>query len=279
MSEADRSLAALNMRLESELQRRRVVGAGSHGERVTFSHRRIEGVDCFGAPAGGGFGTRVLGFGLFAPSSERLLDRIRRHYAAAGQACQVIVANGAADRGTTPLLRRSGFAEQWVGAGHALVVGDRAEALTRRWAGLLGQPGVDTGIAGPRELALWELLSRQGFGQRGHWAIYSRVTARALRAHSRSMGAFIGWADGTPAASAALLLREQAGLLFSGSVLKRHRGRGLQPALIAARLWHGLRRGAQAFFSQSSVDGPSAQNLHDAGFGQRWTFSFWSKDD
>ena len=278
MSEADRALAALDMRLESELQRRRIVGAGSKGERIVFSHRRIEGVDCFGAPAGAGFGTRVLGFGLFAPSGQRLLDRIRRHYADAGQACHVIVANGAADRGAAPLLKRNGFKEEWVGAGHALVVGDRAETLQRRWARMLTQPGVDVGIARTDELALWERLARTGFGQRGRWTIYSRVTARALRAHSRSMGAFIGWADGKPAASAALLLREQAGLLFSGSVLARHRGRGLQPALIAARLAHGLGRDAAVFFSQSSIDGPSAHNLHDAGFRRRWTFGFWSRD-
>jgi len=239
-----------------------------------FSLARIAGNDCFGSAPFGGFSPRVLGFGVYGDATQGSLDRIRRHYARLGQTARIVVCEGAGQAGTLALLRRNGLKpEEWRGAGWVLEVRDEAR-VRRRAARVLRDPALDVGPAF-HELGLWGRLSREGFGQRGRWRIFARTSVRMFAAQPRTTVPFIARRRERPGGSAAMLLHRGGGLLFSGSVIPSHRGRGLQPALLAARLLHGLDRGVTAFFSQSSLQGSSADNLREAGFRRLWTYTFW----
>ena len=65
--------------------------------------------------------------------------------------------------------------------------------------------------------------------------------------------------------------------LYSGSVVKRFRGRGIQNAMIAARLAHGWSRGVREFYSWSDPDSASARNLRDEGFRTRYEVHWFSR--
>ncbi len=64
---------------------------------------------------------------------------------------------------------------------------------------------------------------------------------------------------------------------YSGSVLARFRGKGIQHALIAARVREGLRRGRRIFISQTDPDSPSGHNLHDLGFRTLYRATWYTR--
>ena len=72
--------------------------------------------------------------------------------------------------------------------------------------------------------------------------------------------------DGEDAGTGQLVLTDRVAGCYSGSVVERFRGRGIQKAAIAARVNEGLARGRRIFISQTDPDSPSGHNLHDLGF-------------
>jgi hypothetical protein len=94
----------------------------------------------------------------------------------------------------------------------------------------------------------------------------------------RRVAAFMGVLRGKPVASGVIIVRPQIAGLYSGSVLARHRGRGLQNAMIAARLAFGWSRGVRTFYSWSDPDNASARNLRDEGFRTRYEVHMYERD-
>ena len=84
------------------------------------------------------------------------------------------------------------------------------------------------------------------------------------------MAAFIGRVDGAHAATGVTILRPHIAGLYSGSVLPAYRGRGVQNAMIAARLAHGWSHGLRSFYSWTAHESASAHNLRDEGFRTRF---------
>lgn len=90
--------------------------------------------------------------------------------------------------------------------------------------------------------------------------------------------AFIGSVRGRPAATGVLLRGKAVSGLYSGSVLPRFRGRGIQNAMIAARLAEGWARGDRTFYAVSDLDNEaSTQNLHDEGFRRRFEVHLYER--
>lgn len=84
--------------------------------------------------------------------------------------------------------------------------------------------------------------------------------ARAAHHHR-----FVAEIDGRPVAAASLHTHRGVGWLRAASVDPLHRGRGIQRALIAARIDAARRRGCELVGSCADVGGPSARNLERAG--------------
>jgi GNAT superfamily N-acetyltransferase len=108
--------------------------------------------------------------------------------------------------------------------------------------------------------------------------VFERGWIRQLRRGTRAV-AFIGSINGVAAATGVLLRGTAVAGLYSGSVLPRFRGRGIQNALIAARLEEGWRRGHRVFYSMSDPDNTaSAQNLFDEGFRRRFEVRLYERE-
>ena len=122
-------------------------------------------------------------------------------------------------------------------------------------------------------------LATRGFGG-GRSVIaqvFERGWIRQLRRGTRAV-AFIGSVDGVPAATGVLSRGPAVAGLYSGSVLPRFRGRGIQNAMIAARLAEGWRRGHRVFYSMTDLESAaSRQNLHDEGFRSRFELHLYER--
>jgi GNAT superfamily N-acetyltransferase len=87
----------------------------------------------------------------------------------------------------------------------------------------------------------------------------------ALAAHHHR---FVAEVDGRPVGAGSLHLHHHLGWLRAGSVLRSHRGRGIQRALIAHRAAHARRLGADMIGASAIEGGESAANLERLGFAR-----------
>jgi GNAT superfamily N-acetyltransferase len=72
---------------------------------------------------------------------------------------------------------------------------------------------------------------------------------------------------GEPIGVAGLFTRRRVGLLATTAVLPEARGRGIQRALVAARVRLAIERRCNVVTASALVDSPSARNLERMGFG------------
>jgi MOSC domain-containing protein YiiM/GNAT superfamily N-acetyltransferase len=76
---------------------------------------------------------------------------------------------------------------------------------------------------------------------------------------------FVAELDGLPVGAASLHTHHRVGWLRAGTVLPSHRGRGIQRAMIEARLAHATRLGCDLAGAAANVDSSSARNLERVG--------------
>lgn len=202
----------------------------------------------------------VSGYGSFGDASQRSIDAVLRHCDRVGSVARFEVIVPALSSAALRLLQRNGFR-------------DVATAF---------QCHVRTSVRPPRSHAVDGLTVRRA---RDHDAkVYARLASRGFGDHRDPIGqvfergwvrqikrdprvaAFIGSVAGTPAATGVIIRRPRIAGFYSGSVLKHFRGRGLQNAMIAARLEHGWARGLRTFYAWTDPDTASARNLRDEGF-------------
>jgi len=215
---------------------------------------------------------RVIGAGVLAPLDARGLDEILAHYAARGRACHVEVYEDLTPPAVAALLGQAGLVPSGHGLESHVLETDRpvaprdGDATVRR--------------IGPAEFVRFGELVRDGFGMGGGGTLgefFVDLTVASLRALGDSGAGFIASVDGEDAGTGQLVLSERVGGCYSGSVLEAFRGRGIQHALIAARVAEGLRRGRRIFISQTDPDSPSGHNLHDLGFRTLYRASWYAR--
>ena len=239
-----------------------VAGDPAVAARYGTSFQRVAGLDCstcrvWDHP----LFNRVIGAGVLAPLDERGLEAIVAHYRSRGQACHVEVYEGITPDGQVAVLDRAGFAASTHGLEAHVLETDRGPAT----------PVTPAAVRkiGPSEFTRFGELVRDGFdtdpaSDLGRFFV--DLTVASLRALGDAGAGFIASIDGHDAGTGQLVLTERVAGCYSGSVLSAFRGKGIQHALIAARLAEGLRRGRRIFVSQTDPDSPSGHNLHDLGF-------------
>jgi GNAT superfamily N-acetyltransferase len=204
---------------------------------------------------------RVVGAGVLAPLDERGLDTILAHYAAKGRAANVEVYEGVTPPSVLAMLATAGFAS----SGHGLeshVLETDHEVAPRPAAATVRR-------VGPDEYTRFGELVRDGFDMRADQTLgpfFVDLTVASLQTLGDASAGFIASIDGQDAGTGQLVLSDRVAGCYSGSVLEAFRGRGIQHALIAARVAEGLRHGRRMFVSQTDPDSPSGHNLHDVGF-------------
>jgi GNAT superfamily N-acetyltransferase len=214
-SSADRALAQRIEAVDSAIASSFIQNPESHAMEAAA------GGYCLFGGAGSPL-THAVGIGMSAPVAEAELDRIEQFYHSRGVPCAIDLCP-LADEGLIRMIQSRGY-----------FVTELNNVLARRI-----QPGeqfaADTRIrrmeAG--EQSLWSRVILCGFADRDEPA---EETAEPLLSPSPEIHYFLAEQDGCAAGGAAVGIRAGVSWMVGDATLPRARGRGLQQALIAARL-------------------------------------------
>ena len=127
--------------------------------------------------------------------------------------------------------------------------------------------GVVVRRLGREEVGPWGAIVAEAGGMDG-------ATARAFADLEAGLASeahhhrFVAELEGRPAGTGSLHTHHQVGWLRAGVVLPEARGRGIQRALIGARLAHAARLGCDVAGSLADAGGVSAANLGKLGFSE-----------
>jgi len=204
---------------------------------------------------------RVIGAGILGSLDKRGIDTVGRHFTAKGRLPCVEVYPGITSADLVAALKDAGFTD----SGHGFESHVLETDGPRGWP----VPGVAVRRVPPSEYAQFGELVRDGFDMGADPVLgpfFVDLTVASLEALGPHSAGFIASVDGDDAGTGQLVLSDRVAGCYSGSVLERFRGRGIQKALIAARVEEGLARGKRIFISQTDPDSPSGHNLHDVGF-------------
>lgn len=127
-----------------------------------------------------------------------------------------------------------------------------------------GPEGLVVRELGRREVGAWsEVIAVAADLEADVGAAFRDLEPQLARAahHHR----FVAELDGEVIGAASLHVHHHVGWLRAGTVLPAHRGRGVQRALIEARLQHARRLGCDLAGASASADGSSARNLERVG--------------
>ena len=261
---SERELAVAMMKLGADSMRAHMLAEPALIRRHGFSVVTRGGMRCFASTkiAEGVF-NHVSGYATFSRATQRGIDAVLRHYDRLGCVARFEVLTPVVSRGDRALLERNGFRD--LGSIFRCQLRTTASPpLPREVRGLSVTRVTRSGAV------RYAKLATQGFGGGGTIAnVFERGWVHQLRESTRPT-AFIGTLNGAPAATGVLFRGHGIAALYSGSVLKRFRGRGIQNAMIAARLAYGWERGIRSFYSWTDEDNASARNLHDEGFRTRY---------
>jgi len=215
----------------------------------------------------------VSGYGTFADASQWPIDAMLRRYDDIGRKPAIEVLVPAVSRTDRALLERNGFRDRET----LFQCHVRTSARPLRVRSVNGLEVARVRRADPEAYAK---VAARGFGDRGGpiGQVFARGCVRQLRRDAR-VAAFVGTVNGTPAATGVIIRRPRIASFYSGSVLKAFRGRGLQNAMIAARLAHGWARGVRTFYSWTDPDSASARNLRDEGFRTLFELHIYRRAD
>ena len=204
---------------------------------------------------------RVIGAGVLGPLDDGGIEAVVRHFAAKGRIPCIEVYPGITPPRLFDALARAGFTDSAHGYESHVLETDRPIEVPI--------PGVAVRRVAPAEFRHFGELVRDGFDMRDDAVLgpfFIDLTVGALEGMGDDGAGFIASVDGEDAGTGQLALTDRVAGCYSGSVIERFRGRGIQKAAIAARVREGLARGRRIFISQTDPDSPSGHNLHDLGF-------------
>ncbi len=209
--------------------------------------------------------SEVLALGLDGPVPDETLDAIEAFYDERESPVRIQLC---------PLAEPS-LAGRLSARGYAL--GEFENILVRRVApvdaalsGAPLAPGVSVAPAGPSERELWSRLTGEGFFSP---APIPPVFDGLFDALFEYPGAtpWIARADGAPAGAGAVASLGDVADLFAMATLPAFRGRGVQSALIAARLAEAARRECTLAVAGARAGSVSQRNMQRAGFVTAYT--------
>jgi GNAT superfamily N-acetyltransferase len=264
----DTALAERIERVEMELM----------AEAARAAHRRAGGGDGFALPIAGGVATfavpdspfnKVAGLGFAGVPSAADLEEIEEAFAARAADVQVELSIlgepdiGAflADRG----YRLTSF-ENVLG----LAIGGEIELVT--------PPRVQVRLSGEDEFDAWLDVVAEGFahpdaqGVPSHEDFPRDVIEHAERDFAAAgVVRYLALHDGTPAGGASLRIAEGVAQLAGSATAPAHRRRGIQSALLAARLRDAAAAGCDIAVVTTQPGSKSQQNVQRRGFHLLYT--------
>jgi len=207
---------------------------------------------------------RIIGLGVFEPTSGALLDMLLNRAHAEGIRALVHVAPGALPRDLAAQLTGRGLTPVANWLVHRRALDDPLPPIVL-------PPGYRLEYIGAADapqwsevpLAAWDFSDRQVAGALALTLPYTND------ANTICLG-IIHEASGRIVAAATLFISDDVAGLYTDSVRFEHRGRGLHAALIAARLADARARGCTLAICQTLEGDPAQRNMARAGFQQAY---------
>ena len=130
--------------------------------------------------------------------------------------------------------------------------------------------GIEIQKADEGEIDLWTLTVAQGFAE--HFPVTQEMlSVMRLFASGKNAECYFAWLDGKIAGGATLALRGRIAGLFGASTLPQFRNRGVQTALLHARLQRAAERGYELAMSIALPGSASQRNITRRGFRTLYT--------
>ncbi|WP_050428601.1 GNAT family N-acetyltransferase [Chondromyces crocatus] len=211
--------------------------------------------------------TQGRGLGMAGPVTENEVDRIEHFFRHRGVDAALQL-SPYADPTLVEALSRRGF-----------TVTLFLHALTRPLPSLTAQPpppGVEVRRVDPADAGVWARLVAQGFAEHGE-VTPEAVELNQLLFHAPQATCFWAFLDGRPVGGGAMATHDGLASLFGMATLPEARRRGVQRALLEARLAHAASSGC-AVASVVTLPGTTSQrNAERAGFTVAYTRVMLSK--
>lgn len=212
--------------------------------------------------------TYATSLGCVGPISSRDIDLIEdffRHHHARQSTFEVLEF---ADPSLRHFLHARGYVERVVlqGWSKELDTSDRSSS----------KPGIEVRPVLPEEDDLWIEVVAAGHSSNGEVAgpVLHMLGSLAFVPKATALLAF---ADGCPAGGGVVFVRHGIAFLRSASTIARFRRRGVQSALIEARLGIAVRAGCDFAFSATSQNNESGRNMERFGFRAAYTVAMMQK--
>jgi GNAT superfamily N-acetyltransferase len=205
--------------------------------------------------------TQAIGVGLHGEVSDSDLDHLGDFFHSRGAAAAVELC---------PLVPMSLY-EKFAKRGYQLL--EVSDVLFRRLTSLDSEvkappSGVSIRRAAPDESKLWTRTVSQGFAE--HHPVTQSILD-VMEGFFPAAQCFIASVDGAVAGGAALSVREGVCGLFGASTLPEFRGRGVQSALLKARLESAASQGCDIAVSIAQPGSVSHRNIQRHGFRVAYT--------
>lgn len=205
--------------------------------------------------------TQAMGLGLSGPVSAEEFDRMEEFYFSRNEPVRVETCP-LADASLFALYRERGY-----------VVTDFSNVMVRlldsseRWP---EEDGIEIRQASRGEMDLWTLTVAQGFAE--HYPVTDEIV-RIMKVFgwSRGMESYLARIDGKVAGGATLSLRGKIAGLFGASTLVDFRKRGVQTALLRARLRRAAEAKCEIGVSLAQPGSHSQRNITRMGFRTLYT--------
>ena len=208
--------------------------------------------------------TQTFGLGLFEEATPAALDQIERFF----------VERGAKVHHEVSPLAGVATIDRLCARGYRPI--EMSSVLCR---GVETPEGHDRGIgvrvAGAADAALWADVNVRGWAH-GHpeLTMFLKEAGAVMTARAKSVR-FIADADGQAGAAGALFLHDGVALFAGAATVPEWRNRGLQSALLRARLRYASEHGCDLAMMVAEVGSQSQRNAERAGFAIAYTRTKW----
>jgi GNAT superfamily N-acetyltransferase len=130
-------------------------------------------------------------------------------------------------------------------------------------------------VTGPEEAALWSAISAEGWAHDHPEFRELMEQFGALVAAREQSVCFLAELDGKPGAAGVLSLHEGVALFGGASTVPEMRQRGLQSALLKARMRYALEQGCDLAMMVTEAGSQSQRNAERTGFHIAYTRTKW----
>jgi GNAT superfamily N-acetyltransferase len=206
--------------------------------------------------------SRAVGLALAGPIDSADLDRIEAFYWARGLPVRLDLCP-LADPSLRELLGDRGYRI-------ADFLGVYVRALGRDEALPSPPPGVEIAVVGLGGADEWALTVERGFSGQDE-VPESALDVSLATFHKPTATCFLARVEGRPVGGGALAVHEGLAMLMAASTRPAYRGRGVQTALLRARLVAAVAAGCDLATVRPSPGSASERNILRAGFRLAYT--------